>query len=158
MSKKIVLLTKEKTKKKDTNTIHTPISHDKQKEELQKYYLKHECNSKKNIDTEINKKINSYKQQDIKKDRLDTNELITKDEVVQLLVGSKLKCYYCSTNVMLFYEYVREQNQWTLDRIDNDLGHNTGNIVISCLSCNLKRRTTNIDKFLFTKKLNIVKT
>ena len=158
MSKKIVLITKEKIKKKENNKINKVISHEEQKEELQKYYLNHECSSKKNIDSEINKKINSYKQQDIKKDRLDTDELITKDEVIQLLIGSKLKCHYCSENVLLFYEYVRAPNQWTLDRIDNDLGHNTGNIVISCLSCNLKRRRTNIDKFMFTKNLNIVKT
>jgi len=47
--------------------------------------------------------------------------------------------------------------QWTLDRIDNDMGHNNNNTVISCLGCNLQRRTTNQDKFLFTKQLKLKK-
>ena len=48
-------------------------------------------------------------------------------------------------------------NQWSLDRINNDLGHNANNVVISCLDCNLKRRRTGKDAFLFTKQLTIVK-
>jgi hypothetical protein len=50
---------------------------------------------------------------------------------------------------------VRENKQWTLDRIDNNLGHNEDNVVIACLECNLKRRRTNQSKFLFTKQLKI---
>ena len=58
----------------------------------------------------------------------------------------------------ILYEKTREQKQWTLDRINNDIGHNTDNVVISCLECNLKRRKTNQSAFLFTKQLNLVKT
>ena len=47
--------------------------------------------------------------------------------------------------------------QWSLDRIDNDIGHYKENVVISCLECNLKRRKTNADAFLFTKQLRIKK-
>ena len=47
--------------------------------------------------------------------------------------------------------------QWSLDRIDNNIGHNVGNLVIACLECNLKRRRRTDEKFLFTKQLNIVK-
>ena len=57
----------------------------------------------------------------------------------------------------LIYENVRQMNQWTLDRIDNNFGHNKNNLVISCLECNLKRRNIDKDKFLFTKRLNIKK-
>jgi hypothetical protein len=52
---------------------------------------------------------------------------------------------------------VRELNQWTVDRIDNSLGHNKDNFVVACLNCNIKRRKTNTDKFLFTQQLRLVK-
>jgi hypothetical protein len=47
--------------------------------------------------------------------------------------------------------------QWSLDRINNDIGHNSGNLVVACLECNLKRRRTNKDAFLFTKNLTIIR-
>jgi hypothetical protein len=47
--------------------------------------------------------------------------------------------------------------QWSLDRVDNNIGHNSGNVVISCLECNLKRRRTNKDAFMFTKNMVIIK-
>ena len=57
----------------------------------------------------------------------------------------------------ILYEFVRENSQWSLDRIDNDIGHNNDNVLISCLECNLKRRKQNKDKFLYTKNLKIIK-
>ena len=66
-------------------------------------------------------------------------------------------CFYCKCETYILYEIVREHNQWTIDRIDNSLGHNNDNFVISCLGCNIKRRKTNSDKFLFTKQLNLIK-
>ena len=36
-------------------------------------------------------------------------------------------------------------------------GHNKDNIVLSCLNCNLKKRRTSNEKFLFTKQLNLIK-
>ena len=47
--------------------------------------------------------------------------------------------------------------QWSLDRIDNNIGHNRGNLVVACLECNLKRRRTNKDAFMFTKNMVIIK-
>ena len=41
----------------------------------------------------------------------------------------KLKCFYCKCNLSLLYQDVRQNDQWTLDRIDNTLGHNYNNIV-----------------------------
>ena len=73
------------------------------------------------------------------------------------MVASKLKCYYCKCNMQIFYFKVRAMNQWTLDRIDNDLPHSNDNVIISCLKCNLERRRQNKDKFLFTKQLKINK-
>ena len=57
----------------------------------------------------------------------------------------------------VLYENVRESKQWTVDRINNDLGHNIDNFVLACLDCNLKRRCKSVDKFLFTKQLNIIR-
>lgn len=68
-----------------------------------------------------------------------------------------MQCHYCREKTFLLYDLVREMNQWTLDRINNDVGHNIENVLISCLECNLKRRRTGKDDFLFTKQLNIVK-
>ena len=84
-------------------------------------------------------------------------KFITFDKLIQKLVESKLNCFYCRCSCYLIYDTVRQMNQWTLDRIDNECGHNNNNVVISCLKCNLERRNTNKDKFLFTKQLKIKK-
>ena len=48
-------------------------------------------------------------------------------------------------------------NSPSIDRIDNDKGHNIDNFHLACLDCNLKRRRRTDEKFLFTKQLNIIK-
>jgi hypothetical protein len=111
---------------------------------------------KKDLLREIDKKIASYKAQDINKNKYD-NDNITQEQVIEKLVASKLKCYYCKCNMKLFYRKVRDMEQWTLDRIDNDLSHTDENVIVACLKCNLQRRRQNKDKFLFTKQLKIVK-
>ena len=109
------------------------------------------------VKKELERKIKSYRVQDIKKDKLNEEKLIKMDECIDKLVLSKMKCYYCREDMMLVYENVREPKQWTLDRIDNSIGHITDNVVISCLSCNLKRRTMNDEKFKFSKQMKIIK-
>jgi hypothetical protein len=105
----------------------------------------------------IKAKICSYKQQDILKKRLNENLLVDFKEVIELLTDCKMKCCYCSENLYILYEKVRESKQWSLDRVNNDIGHNKGNLVIACLECNLKRRRTNKDAFMFTKNMVIIK-
>ena len=109
------------------------------------------------IKGQIDKKISSYKQQDIDKKIYDMQDFITFETIIEKLKECNLTCYYCSQKMFLLYDIVREAKQWTLDRINNDIGHNTDNVLISCLECNLKRRRTNKDAFLFTKQLVIVK-
>jgi len=106
---------------------------------------------------EIEKKMNGYKQQDIDKKRLSNDLFITFNDVKILLIQCKLLCYYCTEKTYILYEHVRESSQWTLDRIDNNMGHNLGNVVICCLKCNLKRRRTNSNNFFFTKQLTIIR-
>jgi hypothetical protein len=102
-------------------------------------------------------KLSSYKQQDINKKKYDSNLFTSLQHVLDLLVSSQLKCCYCSNEVYILYELVRESKQWSLDRINNDIGHNINNLVISCLDCNLKRRRTNKDSFMFTKNMKIIR-
>jgi hypothetical protein len=106
---------------------------------------------------QIEKKINSYKQQDIDKKLLNNEKIINLKCVVDKLIETKIKCYYCKDKMYVLYENVREPKQWSVDRINNDLGHNIDNFVLACLDCNLKRRCKSSDKFLFTKQLNIIK-
>ena len=110
----------------------------------------------KNLLKEINKKLSSYITQDKVKNKYN-NENISIDFLLEKLVSSKLKCYYCKCNLKLFYKKVKQDDQWTLDRIDNNLSHTYDNVVISCLKCNLQRRCRDKDKFLYTKQLKIIK-
>lgn len=106
---------------------------------------------------QINKKISGYKSQDIEKKLFDPNKLIDLSGVLQKMTDSDLKCFYCHKQTVILYENVREPMQWTLERLDNKYGHNTENVEIACLSCNLKRRTMYHERFMFTKNLNIIK-
>ena len=105
----------------------------------------------------INKAKPSYKQQDIKKKKFISDSFINNEELIEKLVISKLKCYYCKQRVLLVYEFLREMEQWTLDRLDNRRQHSSNNCVISCLKCNLQRRCLDDKKFRFTKQMNLIK-
>ena len=105
----------------------------------------------------ILQKISSYKAQDIKKNKYNCEKFITYNEVVNKLHECSIKCFYCDKNVLLLYENVRDPRQWSLERIDNNYGHNNDNIEISCLNCNLKRRTMYHERYLMTKKLVIIR-
>lgn len=124
---------------------------------LNQLFLNQSFNGDKYVKKEINKKINGYKNQDIKKNIFNKKEIITYDETLEKLVISKLKCYYCKTKCLLMFNNVREERQWTLDRINNNVGHSKDNTVICCLKCNLKKGTMNDEKFKFTKQLKIIK-
>jgi len=102
-------------------------------------------------------KLNGYKTQDQKNTILDTENFVDIDFVMDLLKKSAMKCFYCREQVQLLYKHVREPKQWTLERIDNSIGHNRGNVEIACLSCNLRRRCIYHERFLFTKQMKIVK-
>jgi hypothetical protein len=106
---------------------------------------------------EINKKIASYKKQDIDKNRYVESNFITFDETVDLLCKSQLLCYYCRKQMCIFYDNVREKSQWTLDRVDNDICHSKDNLVVSCLSCNLQKRRRESEAFKFMKQMKIEK-
>lgn len=109
------------------------------------------------IRRQINYKINSYKGQDVKKGLFLETDFVHYEYVLNLLIEKQLKCFYCLEDVLLLYNYVRENKQWTLERIDNKIGHNRGNVEIACLLCNLRRRTMYHERYVFTKQLCVVK-
>ena len=124
---------------------------------IQKIYMNVPFVNDTNTISAIKKKLSSYKQQDSKKNRLDPEKMIKYDDLIEKLLLSKLLCCYCKKKTLLFYDKKRDPRQWTLDRIDNSLGHNKNNVLICCLKCNLERRTKDSGKFKFTKQMKIIK-
>jgi hypothetical protein len=106
---------------------------------------------------QINKKISGYKQQDIFKRRLKIDEFLNLQSVIEKMIECNLKCRYCKNEMFVLYDISRETKQWSVDRVDNDKGHNIDNFHLACLDCNLKRRRRTDEKYLFTKQLTIVK-
>jgi hypothetical protein len=98
-----------------------------------------------------------YKQQDVLKKRYDENNFLTFESLINKMIECELKCRYCKKEMNVLYDISREMTQWSVDRINNDLGHNINNFHLACLECNLKRRRRTDEKFLFTKQLNIIK-
>lgn len=115
--------------------------------------LSHNAHVKK----EILKKYYSYKSQDKKKNKYDKDKHITYAELISKLKDSQLKCYYCNNNLYLVYKKKNEPLQWSLERYDNNIGHYNKNTCITCLKCNLDRRTSNYEYFKFSKNLSVVK-
>ena len=132
-------------------------SHNEQVEIINKFYMEHRDSMEREISHEIGRKIRGYKSQDEKKQIFDERLLVTTESVIEKLVTSRLLCHYCGGNVKVLFTGVRDRQQWTLDRIDNDLCHSASNTVICCLKCNLERRILDADKFAFTKQLKITK-
>lgn len=106
---------------------------------------------------EINKKIEGYKRQDIEKELYDKDNFINMEEVLSKITACRLKCYYCSVECYILYNEVLSKTQWTIDRVDNDYGHNKGNIVIACLNCNLRRGTMDSGRYKMGKQLKFIK-
>ena len=75
------------------------------------------------------------------------------DDVLTLLCDCHLACFYCHAPTSVLYKEVRDPRQWTLERINNDLGHVRGNVQIACLTCNLRRRTLYHERYILTKQM-----
>ena len=159
---KKIIIEKEKSQKKSINTIcfdESLYDLDKQIE-----FVKNLDDNKilypeiyKNFNQQIKTKINSYKSQDKIKQLYDESLFIDLEYILNLLNEVDFKCYYCNNFVKIFYKHVRESDQWSIERIDNNFGHNKNNVTIACLNCNLKRKTMYHERFKFTKQLQVVK-
>ena len=132
--------------------------HHTQIEMVTKLYNKIPFPYENEIAKDIKKKTLSYIQQDKLKHLYDCKSSISYEQTLEKLFLSGLKCHYCECNLCVVYKYKRLPEQWSLDRIINEEGHSFDNVLVSCLKCNLSRRCQNSDKYLFTKKLKVVKT
>jgi len=166
---------KEKEKRKVTNHKQWDLSENELTNEEQLKYITTMYNEIKNltendnnvdervkhiqniIKNQIKNKIQGYYQQDIKKKLYDETKFVNFQKVIELLYNCKNTCYYCREPVLVLYEYVRDNKQWSIERRDNSYGHNHDNIEIACLRCNICRKTMNEERYLFTKQLNIIK-
>ena len=96
---------------------------------------------------EIDMKRKAYIYQDKHHEIYDPRYSITTDRIVELLVAAELLCFYCREICQVSYKEAMCRRQWTLDRVDNNYGHNDTNVVIACLDCNLKRGTMDAERF-----------
>lgn len=167
--KKIEKKEKEKRKvthRKQWDFQENELTNDKQIEYITNMYLQQTTNIEVDervqhiqrvIESQIKTKIQGYHQQDIKKNLYDEQNFITFPKVIELLHSCKNTCYYCRQPVIILYEFVRDNKQWSLERRDNSFGHNHDNVEIACLHCNVCRKTMNEERYIFTKQLNIIK-
>lgn len=150
----------EKPVRKDTlkwNIDDSYYTYKKQIEIINQLYLEEVQEQEVLVKREINKKIIGYKNQDIQKKLIDLNKLISLEQTIEMLMMSKLKCFYCKENCELLYTSIFSKKQWTLDRINNSQGHNLDNVVISCLECNVKRGNMDCTRFKRGKEIKIVR-
>jgi len=108
------------------------------------------------LKNEIQRKIHGYRSQDVKKNKFDPLHFISLQYVLEKIVERELNCFYCQGPVKIWYEIARDPLQWTLERIDNKIGYNVGNVEISCLQCNLKRRCMHHERYLKTQAMKSV--
>lgn len=108
---------------------------------------------KKYIVQALKNKLDSYKQQDKKKTYDAYDNFITLENIIDKLVAYNMRCYYCNSKTLILFKNLRDNYQWTLDRLNNYDEHSNANTIICCLKCNLQRRRKNSEKFKFTKQL-----
>ena len=148
----------------DDHSIKKNVYHEKSDMFLhtrQKFYLENiwdiDISNTSYFIREIKKKLQSYKSQDKRSHKYDEAKHITLEELIDKLKKSELTCYYCNSNIYLIYKEKRNPLQWSLERFDNNIGHYANNTCISCLKCNLQRRTSNHEYFKYSKNLIITK-
>ena len=128
-------------------------NYDKQLLCLQKLHNGTIFDEKKYFIQALKNKLDSYKQQDKKKTYDIYDDFITLENIIDKLVAYNMRCYYCNNKTLILFKNLRDDYQWTLDRINNYDEHSNANTRICCLKCNLQRRRKNSEKFKFTKQL-----
>jgi len=108
------------------------------------------------VRNEINAKLRTYKASDLSRS-LPGSPDCECEYICEKMIEQKCKCYYCHTDFLMLYKNKRDPLQWSVDRIDNSKAHCEGNVVISCLQCNLKRRTRECKEFYDCKNMRVEK-
>lgn len=107
--------------------------------------------------SQIGAKLCSYKHQDMAKKKYTPEHFVRPEHVWAMTRESGGRCFYCERLLLFVYEHVRDPGQWTLERIDNARGHIVDNVVLACLSCNLRRGTMHSNRFLKTRQMRFSK-
>ena len=90
-------------------------------------------------------RLKNYSYQDQDTRRYNAKKFIKMNEVEDLFKKQSSRCFHCWENLTL--------ETWTLDRINNNYGHETGNCLLSCLRCNTQRGDTKLTVFTRKKAL-----
>jgi hypothetical protein len=90
-------------------------------------------------------KLHGYTEQDRVKKRLNKHRFVTYTTIQSLFHKQDARCLYCWK--------ILEESTWTLDRIDNDRGHEYDNCVLACLKCNTQRMDQHFSTFYRQKAL-----
>lgn len=151
------ILKNNKKKENDKIFFDNCYNYDLQKQLINKLYLNEVCENCNILSKELQKKLNGYLNQDKKKNRYNKDFFISLEQVIEKIVSSQMKCFYCKDNILLLYKNIRDPFQWTLERIDNNIQHQLNNIEICCLKCNIQRKNQNSDAFKFSKQFKIIK-
>lgn len=164
--KKIEIEIKERSKKKEKNSRvitkeikwkYDDVTYDDEIQILNDLKDKIINEDTKLLKSEIKKKISGYRNQDIIKKKYDEEKFISYENIIKKLIDCGNRCLYCNEQTKIFYKFVRDSSQWSLDRIDNNYGHNFDNVEISCLRCNLRRKTITTEKYILTKQITNIK-
>lgn len=116
-------------------------------EELNNEFIKEKPKPNHNIQimNNIYHKLQGYKKQDLDSDRYDDDKFIEEEEVKEILCNQGNKCLYCWKTL--------KTDDWSLDRVDNNYGHNTTNCIASCIKCNTQRKDEFYNVFYRKKAL-----
>jgi len=99
--------------------------------------FKPECKECKNpIHITIKRMIYSSKANDIKYNRYDELNYVNYDYLKNLILESNDRCCYCQCEIQ--YKYYTD-NLGTIERLNNNIGHNIGNCKIACRKCNYSK-------------------
>ena len=149
--------TERKLTKKTQNIMHDTLINE-QHNILNRIYLNDENLENKDVYlSELKKKWSSYKNQDKRHNIYHEDYFIDFNAMIDKMVASKMKCFYCDVKCLFIYSESYETHQWTLDRIDNNKGHTCENTVICCLQCNLARGNIDHERFKESKKIRAIR-
>jgi hypothetical protein len=115
-----------------------------------------EWKKKNPLHLKFRKMINDSKKEDIKRDRFNESEFVDIDYLVKVFEIQGGKCIYCDCELSLIFTLSNIKNKISLQRINNDYGHNKMNSVFCCSCCNYSRKELIYDISYYDKVLSKV--
>lgn len=101
-----------------------------------------QCKKDRSQENPIVAIMSNSKAEDKMRERYDPEKFITAENLERLYQHQKGYCYYCG-RTMLFgvgVDRLLHPQGLTIERMNNDLGHNVDNVVFACSHCNKRRR------------------